>query len=111
MIREKIFTFQDSVTSAGNGTDLKIINTDKVVIEVTGTSTSRTILFQGLMPSGAYIPVYGLSCTDYTTRATQTTAEDCWEFNTTGILALRVRVDAVSGGNVIIKGIAVNTGA
>jgi hypothetical protein len=109
MVREKIHTFQDAVTTAGNGTDLTITRTDKVVIEVSGTSASRTVQFFGEMPSGTFIPVYGLSLTDRTTMATSTNAEDCWEFDTTGILKLRMRVNAVSGGDVTVKGIAVNT--
>jgi hypothetical protein len=109
MIRESQHTFQDSVTVAGNGTDLSIKRADKLIIEVFGTSASRTVLFQGMMPSGAYIPIYGLSLTDHTTYATQTTGEDCWEFDTKGMTSIRMRVDAVAGGNVSVKGIAVNT--
>lgn len=101
-------TLQDVATVAGNGTVFQVGGKKNLTIEITGTSTSRTILFEGSSVSGAFYPVQGIKLQDYA-MATQTTGKDeVWLFDITGLVSFRAKISAVAGGNVTVKGNAVS---
>lgn len=101
-------TFQNAVTTAGNGTAFGVTTASKsyktITLEITGTSTSRTVVFEGSSVSGAWYPIQGVKLSDLS-MGTQTTGKDeVWQFEVTGLAAFRTRVSAVAGGNVTVKG-------
>lgn len=100
-------TLQNAATATGNGTALDVKGLKTLTVEVSGTSTSRTVIFEGASVSGTYYPITGVKLSDYTS-ATQTTGTgEVWQFDITGLVNVRARVSAVAGGNVSVKGKAV----
>lgn len=100
-------TFQNAAVSAANGTALTVAAYKTLTIEISGTSTSRTIVFEGQGPSGTYYPIQGVKSSDLS-MDTQTTGNgEIWSFEITGLTSFRARISGVSGGNVTVKGKAV----
>jgi len=104
---------QAGATSASNGTSYKPTSPQTLTFEITGTSTSRTIIFELAGPKGVYQahPGYKIGDTTYT-AATQTTggstaAPESWEADIPANYSFRARVSAIAGGNVDISGSAV----
>lgn len=94
------FTFQNGVTAIGNGNEYLIGLIDDLTIEVTGTSTSRTIIFEGKGSSGAWYPVNCVNLNGYE-MATQTTGNnELWSVELEGIVSFRARIAAIAGGSV-----------
>jgi len=100
-------TLQDAATTAGNGTPFTVGAYKTLTIEINGTSTSRTVVFEGASTSGTYYPIQGVKLSDLS-MATQTTGNgEVWTFEVTGLNTFRARISAVGGGSVTIKGKAV----
>jgi hypothetical protein len=98
------FTFQDTATAIQNGNECVANKASAVTFEITGTSTSRTILFEGLSLSNSWYPI---QCANLSTLslATQTTENNTiWQADISGLLRFRTRIASVSEGNVSIKG-------
>lgn len=98
------FTFQDVTTTVQSGNEYINDFADIVTFEITGTSTSRTIIFEGLLLSGAWYPI---QCGNLSTLvcSNQTAGNnELWQVEIGGFLRFRTRVSAISGGNVTIKG-------
>ncbi|MGG0308449.1 hypothetical protein ABEY43_06455 [Priestia megaterium] len=99
---------QADATAVGNGTPFQVGAAKTVTVEITGTSTSRTIVFEAASVSGAFYPVQGVKTSTYD-MASQTTGKDeVWQIDVTGQVTLRARVSAIAGGNVSVKGKAVS---
>jgi hypothetical protein len=83
--------------------------TDKVVITISGTATSRKLSFQAKGPSGAYgyVLAYKIGSTGNAT-VTCTTSEigqTVWVIEgLKGYKELMIVIDAISGGNTTVKG-------
>lgn len=106
----KDITFQDAVSAAGNGSEFLVSAKEAyktITVEITGTSTSRTIAFEGKSTSGTWYPIMGVRLSDFA-MATQTTGKgEIWQFDVTGLDSFRSRLASVAGGNVTVKGKAV----
>ncbi|WP_338842034.1 hypothetical protein [Paenibacillus glucanolyticus] len=106
-------TLQNAATAAGNGTPFAPEDGNyTLTFEITGTSTSRTVLFELAGPSGQYMPVTTFSVTDPTKFGPQTTggnntAPESWQVEVPAGYSFRCRISAVTGGNVTVKGKAV----
>ncbi|MBO2943564.1 hypothetical protein JJQ72_06180 [Paenibacillus sp. F411] len=106
-------TLQNNATAAGNGTPFAPENSNHTLtFEITGTSTSRTVLFEIAGPSGVYTPHTAFNVTDPTKFGTQTTggsntAPESWQVEVPAGYSFRARIGAVAGGNVAVKGKAV----
>lgn len=106
-------TLQNAATAAGNGTPFAPEDGNyTLTFEITGTSTSRTVLFELAGPSGQYIPVTAFSVTDPTKFGPQTTggsntAPESWQVEVPAGYSFRARIGSVTGGNVTVKGKAV----
>ncbi|MEK3784664.1 hypothetical protein [Paenibacillus sp. FSL R5-0810] len=106
-------TLQNAASAAGNGTPFSPNDGNyTLTFEITGTSTSRTVMFELAGPSGQYMPVTSFSVTDPTKFGQQTssgsdTAPESWQVVVPAGYSFRARIGAVSGGNVTIKGKAV----
>ena len=103
------FLFQDAETTTGNGNILYITKGDIVTLEVYGTATSGTVIFEGLMPSGTYYPVRGLRLSDYTVATQSVSVGELWEIDASNFVAIRTRISAVSGGNITVTSRVVNS--
>lgn len=100
-------TLQNAASAVANGTALAVGGVKTLTLEISGTSASRTIIFEGASVSGTYYPVMGTKLSDLTT-ATQTTGTgEVWQFDVTGLVNFRARISAVAGGNVSVRGKAV----
>lgn len=97
-------TLQNAATSVGNGTPLDVEGFKTLTIEITGTSATRTILFEGSSLSGAYYAMMGTKLTDFSTAIQTTGTGEIWQFDITGLVNFRARISAISGGNVNVKG-------
>ncbi|SFF23305.1 hypothetical protein SAMN04487969_11986 [Paenibacillus algorifonticola] len=101
-------TFQNAAIEVGDGIPLVVGNKSTLIVEITGTATSRMLEFKALGPSGAQYALMGSRVSDYTpasstTGGTPVTGE-MWEFGIQGLNTVIIRVSAVTGGNVTVKG-------
>ncbi len=97
--------FQDAVTTTGNGNNYVVKGAGSIItFQITGTSTSRTIIFEGSVDGVNYVPMV---CANLTTLdlETQTTGKDeLWQVDISGIHLFRTRISAISGGNITVVG-------
>lgn len=99
--------FHTGSTTVSNGTEF-IVNAYKdLAIEIYGTSTSRSVVFEATGASGVYKPIQGIRNSDFNTDSQTTGTSESWSFSIAGQKKVRIRITAVAGGNVIIKGVAV----
>lgn len=99
---------QNNATAIGTGTPFSVAAYKTLTIEITGTSTGRTIVFEGSSTSGTFYSIQGVKLSDYS-MATQTTGtSEVWSFDITGLTLFQARISAISAvGNVSVKGKAV----
>lgn len=96
--------FHDDATAVGSGATFTVGNYKTLTLEISGTSTSRTILFEGASISGTYYPIKGIRMSDYAMGTETSDSGEMWQFDITGLVNFRVRVSAVVGGSVSAKG-------
>lgn len=106
-------TLQDASTASGNGTTFAPIDGNyTLTFEITGTSTSRTIVFELAGPSGQYMPITAFSVNDPTKFGQQTSggsnsSPESWQVVVPAGYAFRARISVIAGGDVTVKGKAV----
>lgn len=107
---DKIFIFQDNITIIGNGSALYANRNDILTIYITGTATSRTIVFEGSDSEGNWYNALACKLPELT-MATQTTGttNEVWTIDMTNWVAVRTRVSSISGGTLRITGKVVNS--
>lgn len=107
----KDFIFHSGATETGNGALLYVNRNNTVTIETYGTATTSDLKFEALMPSGAYYAIAGIKLSDFaiSTSSTLNTLGEVWQFDTAGIIALRIRIHAIGGGSVSVMGKVVNS--
>jgi hypothetical protein len=103
------FLFQDATTATGNGELMRTNKADVVTLEITGTATSGTVIFEGLMPSGAYYAVRGTRLSDGTVASQSTSLDELWELDVKNYNAIRARIHAIAGGNITVNSNLVNS--
>lgn len=103
------FVFQDAATATGNGNLLYVNKGDVVTLEIYGTATSGTVLFEAKMPSGAYYSIRGIRLSDYTIANQSIALGELWELNAENFVAIRARISAVNGGYISVIGKVVNS--
>ena len=111
-IQTNKWIFQDDVTTPGNGNVFRTGRNDLVTVFITGTSSSRTIVFEGC--DGEDTPNwYSLSAIklpDRTIAESTTGTDEVWEIPLANFVAVRCRVSAVAGGTVRVTGRVVEVG-
>jgi hypothetical protein len=100
-------TFHDTVTTTGNGTEFKPEGRETLVVEIYGTSSTRTITFYAKGKSGTLRALSGVKLSDLSVASSTTGSGELWQFDTSGLESVVMTVTAVAGGNVTIKGRAV----
>jgi hypothetical protein len=103
------FLFQNDATTTGNG-ELYLTNKgDIVTLEITGTATSGTVVFEGLMPSGSYYSICGIRLSDYTIANESIALDELWQIDVSGYVAIRARISAIAGGYITVNSKVVNS--
>lgn len=96
--------FLDSVSSVTSGSVFPIGRFTTVTLEITGTSTSRTINFEGSSVSGTFYQIQGTKLSDLTLASQTSGTGELWQFTVTGLVSFRTNLTAVAGGTVTVKG-------
>jgi hypothetical protein len=106
---EQDIVFQNDAVSAGAGTALimDLIPYKDLTIEISGTSSTRTVSFYGVMASGVSRPISGINMNGFALANNTTGTEELWTFGITGLKKVIMYLTAVSGGTVTITGRAV----
>lgn len=97
-------TLQNNASAIGNGTPLSVGNIKTLTIEVSGTSSSQTVVFEGASVSGTYYAIQGTKLNDLSVGSQTTSLGELWMFDVTGLVNFRARISAITGGNVSVKG-------
>lgn len=97
-------TLQNSASTTGNGTPLSVGNIKTLTLEISGTSSSQTIVFEGASTSGTYYAIQGIKLNDLTSNSQSTTLGELWQFDLTGLVSFRARISVITGGSVSVKG-------
>jgi hypothetical protein len=100
-------TFHDAAVAPVDGAVFDVGGNKTLTIEISGTSTSRTIAFIGRGPSGEDRYIAGVKLSDLSVATGSTGAGELWQFDITGLTSVLMKVPAVAGGNVTVKGRAV----
>ena len=104
MMYEKKWIFQDAITTVGNGEIFYVNRCDTITVEIYGTNVDTvTVLFEGQATSGAYYSIRGIRLSDYSIANQSITVGELWSFDTTGIIAIRMKVSALTGAGAILN--------
>lgn len=103
----KSVTFHDGATVAADGETFEVGAYKTLTVEIYGTSTTRTVAFIGIGPSGSQRTIMGVKLSDLTTGTSTTGTGELWQFDITGLTTVIMDLTAVAGGNVSVKGMVV----
>lgn len=98
--------FHKEATTTGNGIEFEPVGGDKfgsVKIDISGTATSIDIRFEGFM-NNRWLPMNGVDLSDYNIANLSTAKDKRFEMDVAGYNKIRMRVNAISGGNITILG-------
>jgi hypothetical protein len=102
-----MITFHNSRTVAADGQEFTVGAYKTLTVEISGTSTSRTVEFKGAGPSGTLFPIMGVRLSDFSTATKTVGSGELWLFDITGLDKVIMDLTAVAGGNVTVTGKAV----
>lgn len=102
------FTLQNASSTTGVGTVYTLTGEKTLDIEITGTSTSRTINFEKQMSNGgAWYPIIGFKTSDIALPMAISTISngETWQFDVTNVYAFRANLTVTPvGGTVTVTG-------
>ena len=99
-----LHTFHDAATVAADGTALTVGTGKTLAIEISGTSTGRTVQFFGLSESDTKIAIMGIKLATLTSAVSTTGTGELWQFDVTGLKSVIIRLEAITDNNVTVKG-------
>jgi hypothetical protein len=100
-------TFHSAATVAADGTVFRnVAKYNNLTVRITGTSTSRTVLFYSKDATGTLFPISGVNTNGFATAISTTGTGEEWEFSIAGKFEVVMKLNAISGGNVTIEGFA-----
>lgn len=110
MYNSSTITLQNAATTTGNGITFAPDGADSLTVEIYGSATSSTVVFEEQGKSLVWYPIQGIRHSDYKLAAQSTTKGEIWDFDMNGVTAFRTRISAISGGNisVVAKGVVNN---
>jgi hypothetical protein len=98
----------EATDEASNGTSYTPDKTVMLTFEITGTSTSRTVVFEMAGPSGIFVSQQCMRVSDNSlvvqTTSGSDTAPESWMVVIPAGWTFRVRISAIGGGNCSISG-------
>ena len=102
----KDVTFHDEAIIPAAGEEVLVGPYNTLLIEVYGTSATRTLGFKGKSKSGTARSILGFKEGDATfTPATGTTGTgELWKLDVSGLDSISIPLTVVTGGNVSVKG-------
>jgi hypothetical protein len=100
-------SFHEGATVTGDGAEFVVNGYKTLTIGITGTSTSRTVLFKGKDAAGNVVAMTGYKLPNYAEGSQSSGNNETWQFDLEPFVSVYFRVDAVNGGDVTIKGKAV----
>lgn len=100
-------TFHNAATEIANGTPFDVGGYKTLTVEISGTSTERSISFIGRGPSGEDRNIAGVRLSDLALATSTKGTKELWQFDITGLVSVIMDLVTVSGGNVTVKGMAV----
>ena len=107
MIISKYHTFHDAATVAADGTDMDVAGLATVSVQISGTSTSRTILFKHSINNIDFLDIMGQDIATLSPSVSTTDTGKTFMFDVRGITKLRMDLDAVAGGYVTVKALGI----
>lgn len=99
-------TMQNAAVANGNGTVLPITTYPIAIVNAVcsvACSGGTTINFEGTDSTGTFFAIYGIPLAGGA-GVTTATAGGQWIFNTAGLVSIRARISAYSGGTITITG-------
>ena len=112
-IHSNSWIFQNDATTTGNGTSFQSGRNDQLTIYITGTSTSRTIIFEGSDGESTpnWYPIPAIKLPTLTSATSTTGTNESWVINLAHWVLVRCRISTIVGGTVRITGRVVDVGA
>ena len=107
-IHNNNWIFQNNVTVASDGNILYGNTNDTVTVFITGNSTSRTIVFEGMDGEGNWWSMPAFKLPNYDLANQTTGNNESWELDLANYVAVKCRVSSVAGGYVRITARVVN---
>jgi hypothetical protein len=107
MIISRNHTFHDAATVAADGTDMDVAGLATVSVQISGTSTSRTVLFKSSVDNTNFLDIMGMDIATLSPSVSTTDTGKIFMFDVRGISKLRMDISAVAGGNITIKGLGI----
>lgn len=95
--------FHSAEIGPSDGRELDLDGATVVVVEITGSATSATVVFEGSF-NGTYRPVLAVRARDGQAASQTSTLGEVWLVPTINFEKLRCRLSAVSGGSVTVVG-------
>lgn len=93
----------DAVTATGNGAEFDLQANYRVVnLEIVGTATASTIVFEAKSPSGNYYSIAGINLSTMQVGSQTKGKSEMWQFSLDGFVSLRAKITAISGGNITV---------
>lgn len=96
--------FHAAATVAAVGLVFPVENYRILTIEISGTSTSRSIEFIGRGISGANRPLMGVRLSDFAIATNTVATGEIWQFDITGLSSVLMNLTVVAGGSVTVQG-------
>lgn len=108
--KTEIVTFHNGAAAIGNGGALTVGGYKTVNVKITGNAanTARTLVFEAAGFDGVYEPIQGYRPKDGAMATESNQVGESWQFDVTGFETFRVRLSAITGGTVTVKGKAVS---
>lgn len=103
-------TFHDAATIAADGAVFTVGGYKTLTVELYGTSTSKTVAFMGVGPSGVAHAIMGVKLLDLSTAVSSVgslATSEFWQFDITGLTSVIMDLTVIANGNVTVKGRAV----
>jgi len=103
-----LHTFQDAKDVIGNGVAFEVGVYKTLMVEIYGTSASRTVTFYAKGQSGALRVLSGVNLNGLAVANSTAGTDELWQFDISGLDAVIMDLTVVAGGNVTVKGKAIS---
>lgn len=108
--RSRFWTFHNQATATGDGFELGVGANDVTMnVDISGTASAATLVFEGLSnDDGNWRSIMCVNLSTYDMATSTSMIGSLWQFSLEGLVKVRVRLSAVSGGYITVKSTVVN---